>query len=47
MIHRFQIAMMAATIVSDGPLLPHAPDKFFLGPSPEVLTDCLTASDGE
>jgi glyoxylase-like metal-dependent hydrolase (beta-lactamase superfamily II) len=44
MFHRFQIGTMAATIVSDGPLSLHAPDKTFLGPGPAALTGTLTAA---
>lgn len=35
---------MAATIVSDGPLLLHAPDRVFLGPGTAVLGATLTAA---
>jgi glyoxylase-like metal-dependent hydrolase (beta-lactamase superfamily II) len=44
MFHRFQIGTMRATIVSDGPLLLHAPEKIFLGPGPEALTGSLAAA---
>jgi glyoxylase-like metal-dependent hydrolase (beta-lactamase superfamily II) len=44
MFHRFTIGAMAATIVSDGPLLLHAPEKIFLGPGQAALADSLTRS---
>jgi glyoxylase-like metal-dependent hydrolase (beta-lactamase superfamily II) len=44
MFHRFKIRTMDATIVSDGPLLLHAPEKIFLGPDQEALAGCLTAA---
>ncbi len=44
MIHRFQIGAMRATIVSDGPLLLHAPEKVFLGPGKDMLARPLTDS---
>ena len=44
MLHRFQIGSMAATIVSDGPLLLHAPEQVFLGPAAAALGASLTAS---
>jgi len=42
MFHRFKVGTMNATIVSDGPLLLHAPEKIFLGPGQTALADCLT-----
>jgi glyoxylase-like metal-dependent hydrolase (beta-lactamase superfamily II) len=42
MFHRFTIGTMKATIVSDGPLLLHAPEKIFLGPGQEALANSLT-----
>ena len=44
MLHRFLIGTMAATIVSDGPLLLHAPEQVFLGPGAAALGASLTAS---
>lgn len=44
MFHRFTIGTMTATIVSDEPLLLHAPEKIFLGPGPAALGASLTAS---
>jgi glyoxylase-like metal-dependent hydrolase (beta-lactamase superfamily II) len=44
MFHRFKIGTMDATIVSDGPLLLHAPDQIFLGPEVAALDAALTAS---
>jgi glyoxylase-like metal-dependent hydrolase (beta-lactamase superfamily II) len=44
MFHRFNIGTMAATIVSDGPLLLHAPPKIFLGAEPAALDASLTAA---
>ena len=44
MFHRFTIGTMAATIVSDGPLLLDAPEKIFLGPGQAALAGCLTAA---
>ena len=44
MIHRFQIGTMRATIVSDGPLLLHAPEKIFLGSGRAALAECMTAA---
>jgi glyoxylase-like metal-dependent hydrolase (beta-lactamase superfamily II) len=44
MFHRFMIGTMAATIVSDGPLTLHAPDKTFVGPGAAALDASLTAS---
>ena len=44
MIHRFQIGTMQATIVSDGPLLLHAPEKIFLGPGRAALAGCMAAA---
>ena len=41
MFYRFEIGTMAATIVSDGPLLLHAPDKIFVGPGPDALAASL------
>ena len=42
--HRFPIGTMTATIVSDGPLLLHAPEQTFLGPGAAALTASLAAS---
>jgi glyoxylase-like metal-dependent hydrolase (beta-lactamase superfamily II) len=42
MFHRFKIGAMDATIVSDGPLLLHAPEKIFLGPGRDALAGSLT-----
>jgi len=42
MFHRFKIGTMNATIVSDGPLLLHAPEKIFLGPGRAALANSLT-----
>ncbi len=44
MLHRFRIGTMTATIVSDGPLLLHAPDKTFLGPGQAALSGALIAA---
>jgi hypothetical protein len=44
MFHRFVIGTMPATIVSDGPLTLHAPDKTFLGPGAAALDASLIAS---
>jgi glyoxylase-like metal-dependent hydrolase (beta-lactamase superfamily II) len=44
MFHRFKIGAMNATIVSDGPLTLHAPDKIFLGVEPKALHESLAAS---
>ena len=44
MFHRFKIGTMDATIVSDGPLLLHAPGKIFKGPAPSALAASLTES---
>jgi glyoxylase-like metal-dependent hydrolase (beta-lactamase superfamily II) len=44
MLHRFTIGTMAAAIVSDGPLLLHAPEQIFLGPGAASLDASLTAS---
>ncbi len=44
MFHRFTIGSMAATIVSDGPLLLHTPEKTFIGPGRVALEDALTTS---
>jgi glyoxylase-like metal-dependent hydrolase (beta-lactamase superfamily II) len=44
MFHRFKIGAMSATIVSDGPLLLHAPEKTFHGPAPSALHASLTAA---
>ena len=44
MFYRFTIGTMRATIVSDGPLLLHAPDKTFLGPAAAELDASLTAA---
>ncbi len=44
MFHRFKIGTMNATIVSDGPLLLHAPERIFLGPEREELANCLTTA---
>jgi glyoxylase-like metal-dependent hydrolase (beta-lactamase superfamily II) len=44
MFHRFKIGTMNATIVSDGPLLLHAPERIFLGPGREELAGCLTTA---
>jgi glyoxylase-like metal-dependent hydrolase (beta-lactamase superfamily II) len=41
MFHRFKVGNMNATIVSDGPLLLHAPEQIFLGPTSGDLTDAL------
>jgi glyoxylase-like metal-dependent hydrolase (beta-lactamase superfamily II) len=42
MFHRFKIGAMTATIVSDGPLLLHAPEQIFLGPGEAALGSALT-----
>ena len=42
MFHRFEIGAMAATIVSDGPLTLHPPEKIFHGPDPAALTARLS-----
>jgi glyoxylase-like metal-dependent hydrolase (beta-lactamase superfamily II) len=42
MFHRFHIGTMRATIVSDGPLTLHAPEKIFLGPGRAALVGSLT-----
>ena len=44
MFHRFRIGAMTATIVSDGPLRLHAPEKIFLGPEAPALSRALAAS---
>ena len=44
MIHRFTIGTMQATIVSDGPLLLHAPEKIFIGPGAAALDASLIGS---
>src|SRR5882757_8202777 len=44
MFHCFKIGTMMATIVSDGPLLLHAPEQTFLGPGREALAGSLTAA---
>ena len=44
MLHRFTIGTMAATIVSDGPLLLHAPEQIFPGPGAAALDASLAAS---
>ena len=44
MLHRFKIGTMAATIVSDGPLLLHAPEQIFLGPGAAALGASLTTA---
>jgi glyoxylase-like metal-dependent hydrolase (beta-lactamase superfamily II) len=44
MFHRFKIGTMTATIVSDGPLLLHAPEQIFLGPGAAALDASLTAA---
>jgi glyoxylase-like metal-dependent hydrolase (beta-lactamase superfamily II) len=44
MFHRFKIGAMDAAIVSDGPLLLHAPDKIFLGPGSAALSGSLIAA---
>ena len=43
MFHRFKIGTMAATIVSDGPLTLHAPEKIFIGPEHAAMADQLRA----
>ena len=42
MFHRFMIGTTNATIVSDGPLLLHAPEKIFLGPEVEAMASTLS-----
>lgn len=44
MFHRFLVGTMTATIVSDGPLRLHAPEKIFLGPEPPALAGALAAA---
>jgi glyoxylase-like metal-dependent hydrolase (beta-lactamase superfamily II) len=44
MFHRFKIGAMDATIVSDGPLTLHAPEKIFLGPEAAALGTVLAAA---
>lgn len=44
MFHRFHIGDMAATIVSDGPLVLPAAAEIFHGPRPDALDATLTAS---
>ena len=44
MFHCFKVGTMTATIVSDGPLLLHAPEQTFLGPGREALAGSLTAA---
>ncbi len=44
MFYRFYIGTMRATIVSDGPLLLHAPEKIFRGPGAAALDASLTAA---
>ena len=44
MFHRFKIGAMDATIVSDGPLTLHAPEKIFLGPEAAALGAVLAAA---
>jgi glyoxylase-like metal-dependent hydrolase (beta-lactamase superfamily II) len=44
MFHRFRIGTMTATIVSDGPLRLHAPEKIFLGPEAAALSNALAAA---
>ncbi len=44
MFHRFDIGAMKATIVSDGPLLLHAPEKIFLGPEAASMQAAMTSA---
>jgi glyoxylase-like metal-dependent hydrolase (beta-lactamase superfamily II) len=44
MFHRFQVGAMAATIVSDGPLVLPAAPRIFKGPEPDALNAALTRS---
>ena len=44
MFHRFRIGTMAATIVSDGPLVLPAAAKIFRGPGQEALDAAVTAA---
>jgi glyoxylase-like metal-dependent hydrolase (beta-lactamase superfamily II) len=44
MFHRFEIGGMDATIVSDGPLTLHAPEKIFRGPEAPVLGAVMAAA---
>ena len=44
MFHRFKIGAMNATIVSDGPLVLHAPERIFRGPPADAMAVKLSAA---